>query len=207
MIEQKEVEKFLTILELQYLAMLNPFRRSYIKGVITSIRRELDWLESKNASLEGLKTYVDDTLCFRIEKENGAMWKVRWGRQVLSYLCLLDTSESEELETEGKWNPCVNERQPEQEADVSGFCRGRQHQAAARSEIGNALRVSVSFDVQRTKKPKKEGRKHENKRETDYCITIVPDCAAVVCHGLCRRGRCGLCAAAEGKNRGNAADL
>lgn len=35
----------------------------------------------------------------------------------------------------------MNERQPEQEADVSGFCGGRQHQAVARSEIGNALRV------------------------------------------------------------------
>lgn len=35
----------------------------------------------------------------------------------------------------------MSERQPEQEADISGFCVGRQHQAVARSEICNALRV------------------------------------------------------------------
>lgn len=98
MINKNEVKKFLTILELQHLTMWNPFRRPYIKRAITSIRRELDSLESENVNLEYLKVYVADMLCCRTARESWAVWKVQWGCEVLSYLYLLGESESEESE-------------------------------------------------------------------------------------------------------------
>lgn len=96
MAERREVEKFLLILELQRLAVFNPFKKMYINRFITFIKKEIDSSKDGTVNLEKIEASLYDELFRMVWKENTSTWNVQWGVLVLNYFSLMNSSGTEE---------------------------------------------------------------------------------------------------------------
>ena len=96
MAERREVEKFLLILELQRLAVFNPFKKMYINRFITFIKKEIDSSKDGTVNLEKIEASLYDELFRMVWKENTSTWNVQLGVLVLNYFSLMNSSCTEE---------------------------------------------------------------------------------------------------------------
>lgn len=96
MTERREVEKFLLILELQRLAVFNPFKKMYINRFITFIKKEIDSSKDGTVNLEKIEASLYDELFRMVWKENTSTWNVQLGVLVLNYFSLMNSSGTEE---------------------------------------------------------------------------------------------------------------
>lgn len=96
MAERREVEKFLLILELQGLAVSNPFKKMYINRFITFIKKEIDSSKDGTVNLEKIEASLYDELFRMVWKENTSTWNVQLGVLVLNYFSLMNSSGTEE---------------------------------------------------------------------------------------------------------------
>ena len=96
MAERREVEKFLLILELQGLAVFNPFKKMYINRFITFIKKEIDSSKDGTVNLEKIEASLYDELFRMVWKENTSTWNVQLGVLVLNYFSLMNSSGTEE---------------------------------------------------------------------------------------------------------------
>ena len=96
MTERREVEKYLLILELQRLAVFNPFKKMYIRRLITFIKKEIDNSKDETINLEKIGASLYDELFRMVWKENTSTWNVQLGVLVLNYFSLMNSSGTEE---------------------------------------------------------------------------------------------------------------
>lgn len=89
---KKELERFLTILELQemMIPMIFPFKKSFIRSVIRFIRKYIYDMGEEFINLEELQKKIDAEIYPLIVTGNLTRWQTGWIVRVMDYLSNLE---------------------------------------------------------------------------------------------------------------------